>query len=267
MSEPLKFYDNTYGNFSESILQEVRNEAFGMDIGQNSWLTYDEHLKFILHLRANPLSRILEVACGSGRPALRIAEVSGARVVGIDINEKGISTAKELARTMKLDSLVQFQVADGSKSLPFDDESFDSLICVDSINHLPNRQSVLREWCRVLKPGGRLLFTDPITVTGILSNVEIAIRSSVGFFLFTPPGVDEIILKESSFELLDKEDLTSNMEVVSKRWYEARSKRREALVKIEGEVEYEGLQKFLEVTHTLSCERRLSRFAYLGKRI
>src|SRR5579862_7191894 len=102
MSEPLKFYDNAYGNFSESILQEVRNEAFGKDIGQNSWLTYDEHLKFILHLRANPQSTILEVACGSGRPALRMAEVSGARVVAIDINEKGINTAKELARKLKL---------------------------------------------------------------------------------------------------------------------------------------------------------------------
>ena len=202
----------------------------------------------------------------SGRPALRIAEVSGARVVGIDINEKGINTAKEMARGMKLDSLVQFQVADGSKSLPFDDQSFDSLICVDSINHLPDRPGVLREWHRVLKQGGRLLFTDPITVTGILSNVEIAIRSSIGFFLFTPPGVDEIMLKESGFELLDKEDLTSSMEIVAKRWHDARSKRREALIKIEGEAEYEGLQKFLEVTHTLSRERRLSRFAYLGRR-
>jgi len=267
MSEPLKFYDNAYGNFSESILQEVRNEAFGMDIGQNSWLTYNELLKFILHLRANPQSRILEVACGSGRPALRIAEVSGARVVGIDINEKGINTAKELARAMNLDSRVQFQVADGSKSLPFDDESFDSLICVDSINHLPDRASVLHEWHRILKQDGRLLFTDPITVTGIVSNIEIAIRSSIGFFLFTPLGVDEILLRESGFELLDKEDSTSNMEIVAKRWHDARSKRREALVKIEGEAEYEGLQKFLEVTHTLAREKRLSRFTYLAKRL
>ena len=77
----------------------------------------------------------------------------------------------------------------------------------------------------------------------------------------------KILLKESGFELLDKEDLTANMETVAKRWVEARSKRREALVKIEGEKEFEGLQKFLEVTHTLSRERRLSRFVYLSKRV
>ncbi len=77
---------------------------------------------------------------------------------------------------------------DASDALPFADAQFDALVCIDAINHLPGRLSVLREWRRVVKEDGLILFTDPITVTGLLSNEEIAIRSSIGYFLFTPPG-------------------------------------------------------------------------------
>jgi hypothetical protein len=43
---------------------------------------------------------------------------------------------------------------------------------------------------RVLRRGGLLLFTDPIIVSGILANDEIAIRSAIGCFLFTPEGMN-----------------------------------------------------------------------------
>jgi SAM-dependent methyltransferase len=62
------------------------------------------------------------------------------------------------------------------------------------MSHLPGRLQILKEWYRVLHPGGRLLYTDPIIVTGLLSYEEIAIRSSIGYFLFTPPGEDERLL-------------------------------------------------------------------------
>jgi hypothetical protein len=52
--------------------------------------------------------------------------------------------------------------------------------------------------------------------------------------------------------------------LVSARWRDARARRREALVAIEGEGAFEGLQRFLDAVCTLSRERRLSRFAYLA---
>jgi SAM-dependent methyltransferase len=155
-----------------------------------------------------------------------------------------------------------------SGRLPFTDGEFDAITCIDAINHLPDRPAVVAEWARVLKPSGRLLFTDPITITGPLSKDEIAIRSSAGFFLFVPAGYDRQVLEECGLRLLVYEDTTENMAQMAQRRHVARAAREEALRTIEGDAGYEQQQKFLEVAARIARERRLSRFAYVaGKNI
>ena len=51
----------------------------------------------------------------------------------------------------------------------------------------PGRLALLRELWRVLKPGGRMIFSDALVVGGTLSNEEIATRSLIGYYLFVPP--------------------------------------------------------------------------------
>jgi hypothetical protein len=51
-------------------------------------------------------------------------------------------------------------------------------------------------------PGGRLLFTDPIALTGPLTNAEVAVRSSAGFYLFVPHGYDESVMAQCGLRLL-----------------------------------------------------------------
>ncbi len=266
MSESVDLYDSAYGNFATTILEQVRLEAFGEDIGQNSWLTTDEYLRFFKWLELKPTSNVLETACGSGGPALFMARAIGCHILGIDNNENGIATASKMTQEQGLDSVVRFQLADASQPLPIEDEVFDSIVCIDAINHLPNRARVFAEWLRILKSDGRVLFTDPIIVTGLLSNEEIAVRSSIGYFLFAPVGEDERLLKEAGFESIRCEDVTENEVKVSKRWHDARAKRRGDLLKIEGEKTFEGLQQFLSVVHRLSSERRLSRFVFVARR-
>src|SRR6266568_9271353 len=85
-------YDANYGNFQTDLYEQVRREAYGEDIGQNSWLTTDEQDRFIAWLDLSPGKSLLDVACGAGGPALRIASRSGCSVVGIDVPEQAIST-------------------------------------------------------------------------------------------------------------------------------------------------------------------------------
>jgi hypothetical protein len=137
---------------------------------------------------------------------------------------------------------------------------------MDAICHLPDRGGLLTEWRRVLHPGGRILYTDPVVVTGLVSKEEFATRSSTGYFEFCPPGINERLIREAGFELVAAEDVTQNEVEISRRWHSARQQRAADLVRLEGEETFSGLQRFLATVHCLVSERRLSRSAYLARK-
>ena len=266
MHPPVRHYDANYGNFQNDLYAEIRREAFGEDIGQSSWLTAAELDKFVDWLDLAPGKTLLDVACGAGGPALRVAANTGCSVAGVDVHDQAIATANALAAEHGLTAASDFQVADAAAPLPYPDAHFDAIICIDAINHLQDRQRVVGDWARLLKPGGRLLFTDPTTVTGPLTNAEIATRSSIGFFLFVPPGYDQGVVKSSGLRLRRSEDVTANMAEVAERRGAARASRSEALRRIEGDLTYEGQQEFLAVAARVAREGRLSRFVYVSER-
>lgn len=263
MSERVDLFDNTYSNFSEQVLAAIREETFGQDIGQNSWLTADEYDRFISWLRLEPDQHVLEVASGSGGPAQYVARQTSCYVTGIDANESGVETAAQSLRGSNLSDRITFKVADANSRLPFEDDTFDGVMCIDSMNHFPDRLNVFREWQRILRPGRRAVFTDPVVITGPVTNDELALRSLVGLFLFVPPGVNEQLIESAGFRLVQKEDVSGNAALVSGRWHDSRQRHRDALVQIEGDERFEGLQKFFAAVQSLTSERRLSRIVYL----
>src|SRR5204862_3480521 len=204
-----------------------------------------------------------KVASGSGGPARYLADRVSCRVTGIDANEAGVATASQSAASSDQADRIKFEVANANSPLPFDDNSFDAVLCIDSMNLFPDRPKVFKEWRRVLRPGRRAVFTDPVVITGSVTNDELALRSSIGLFMFVPPGVDEQLIEASGFRLLNHEDVSANAALISGRWHESRERHRDALIKIEGEERFEGLQQFFAAVHRLTSERRLSRIAYL----
>jgi SAM-dependent methyltransferase len=168
--------------------------------------------------------------------------------------------------TQGLSQLADFRVVDAAHKLPFSDTSFDAVTCIDAINHLPNRPRVVAEWARLLKPGGRLLFTDPTTITGPLSNAELSIRGSAGFYLFVPAGYDEQIILGCGLRLLVSENVTRAVAELARRRREARASRSSALRQIEGEYAFEGQQEFLGTAARIAEEGRLSRFLFVAEK-
>jgi SAM-dependent methyltransferase len=262
----INLYDNVYGDFASSAEAAVRQEAYGQDLGQSSWLTAAEWLGFADQVGLGPESQVLEVGSGSGGPAVYLAAERQCRVTGVDINEHGVRNARSLVASRALEERVRFEVVDASQPLPFADECFDAVLSNDAMCHIANRLAVLRDWHRVLRSGGRVLFTDAMVLTGIVSQEELATRSSIGFYLFVPPGANEAMLREAGFKVLGVQDVTANAAAVATRWHDGRARHRGALIEREGEANFHGLQRFLRSVQTLSVERRLSRYAYLAEK-
>jgi len=262
MSKRVDLY-SSYSNFSERVLAAIREETFGRDIGQNSWITAGEYDRFISWLRLEPGEHVLEVASGSGGPARYLAQQTSCYVTGIDANEGAVETATQSLRDSNLSDRITIKVADANARLPFDDNTFEGVICMDSMNHFADRQNVFHEWQRVLRPGRRAVFTDPVVITGPVTNDELALRSLVGLFLFVPPGINEQLIANAGFQLVQQEDLSENAALVAGRWHDSRQRHKDALVQIEGEERFEGLQRFFAAVHKLTSERRLSRVVYV----
>ena len=264
MGEHVPLYASAYAGFDARA--SVRRQTYGDDLGQSGWLTSDELERFSQWLELDAGKRLLDVGCGAGGPALRLAETTGAEVVGIDALAEGIATATKLADERGLADRARFVEADAAGQLPFGPSSFDAVISIDAMCHLPDRIGVLRELHRVMSPDARLVFTDPTIVTGLVTDREIAVRSAIGVYVFSAASVNEQLIAEAGFELLRSEDVTENMAAVAGRWHDARELHRDALVADEGQVAFEGVQGFLAACRALASERRLSRFAYLVRR-
>ena len=259
-------YDANYGNFRTKLYEEVRRDAFGEDIGQNSWLTAGEQDRFRDWLMLSPGKRMLDIACGAGGPTLRIAALTGASVVGLDVHEQAIKTANLLAAERALVHIAEFCVADAAQPLPFTAGSFEAVTCIDAINHLTDRSSFIAECRRVLKVGGRLLFTDPTVVTGPLTSAEIAVRVSPGLYLLVPRGYDEEVISQCGLRLLAAENVTQNMADVAAGRRAARESRAPELREIEGDEPFAKQQEFLKVVNLLAREGRLSRLMFVAEK-
>ncbi|HUK31524.1 MAG TPA: methyltransferase domain-containing protein [Candidatus Acidoferrum sp.] len=266
MAQFVDLYNTSYNNPSEDVYREIRLETYGEDHGQTSWMTLDELDEIPVRLGLDPSSSVLEIGSGAGGCAIHLAATVGCHVTGVDINAGGVRHANELARAQGLESRARFQECDLSRGIPFDINDFDAIYSNDTICHIPNRLGLLLDARRVMKPGGRLLYSDAIVVTGELSKEEMATRSSIGHYVFVKPGENEAFIQNSGFKLLRTDDTTENAAEIAKLWHDARAKREAALTSIEGAANFAGLQKFLLCAHTLAAERRLSRFLYLARK-
>jgi ubiquinone/menaquinone biosynthesis C-methylase UbiE len=259
-------YNNAYRNYASDPYRQARIETYGQDFGQTSWVTTEEAEEIPQLLGVKRDSVVLEIGCGSGGYALHLAEKLGCQIVGLDINESGIRSAKQLVQTKDLASRARFEQCDVSKNLPFDDETFDAAFSNDVLCHVPGRLAALVEMYRVLKPGGRMLFSDALVIGGMISAEEIATRSSIGFYFYSPPGENERLLERARFSRVRTTDTTENATRISKKWHDAREKRKAELATAEGTANFDGLQRFLSCEHTLTSERRLLRYLYFASK-
>ncbi|MDD5035626.1 MAG: class I SAM-dependent methyltransferase [Methylococcaceae bacterium] len=102
---------------------------------------------------------VLDFGCGDGPLSLFLAqEKRPRRIVGVDLNAMGIMRAKAALAQTQLPEGIDVEFLLGSTDqLPVTDQSFDTLLAFDCLEHVMSPREILRDWYRVLRPGGRCL--------------------------------------------------------------------------------------------------------------
>ena len=117
--EVVDHYGAHYREFAADVYADVRRAAFGEDIGQNSWLTVEELQRFVSRLGLRTAACLLDIACGSGGPSLRIAQVTECQVVGVELYDEAVAEGARLAQAAGLEARASFVQADASETLPY----------------------------------------------------------------------------------------------------------------------------------------------------
>jgi SAM-dependent methyltransferase len=266
LPEPeFRSYDDFYGEFDSPLMQRLRQEAYGKDIGQHSWVTAEELEEDIPRLQLSRASRLLDLGCGPGGPLTFVTSRVRCQSTGMDVSAKAIVAGKARAAAMGIAELVTLLVADLNQPIRFDNGSFDAVMALDVVLHLRDRAEVFREVARVLAPGGRFLFTDAGVITGPVSDDEIRRRAIHGYTQFAPPGFNEKALERAGFRLLDRIDRTASLLKNAAGRLAARVAHQSELEPLEGKARFERELEYLETVIGLSQRGALARMMYLAE--
>ena len=120
-------------------------------------LQLTERLGSMLDLQPGHL--VLDVASGLGTSAIYLAQRFGCQVVGVDFSRQIVEQANANAAEAGISQSVQFKQGDAER-LPFEDGSFDALICECAFCTFPSKAQAASQFARVLRPGGRIGLSD-----------------------------------------------------------------------------------------------------------
>jgi cyclopropane fatty-acyl-phospholipid synthase-like methyltransferase len=124
----------------------------------------DAHTDLVAELaRVQAAAHVLDVGCGLGAPALRIARRYGCRITGVNISREQVRQGRELIAACGLVGRVVIQRGD-ARALEFPDGCFDAIICLEAAGDIcvteADKGRLVGELFRVLRPGGHVGFSD-----------------------------------------------------------------------------------------------------------
>ncbi len=157
------------------------------------------------HLEKN--STVLDVCSALGGPARYLARKYGCTITGLDATQKMIDEAMKRTEQQELSHLITYKLGN-ALDMPFKSETFDVVLGQDAWCYVTNKNRLLQEAKRVLKPRGIIAFTDWLQIGTMIESEWIDLNSFMVFpYMETLDGyVNE--LKGLDFKILEAEDVS-----------------------------------------------------------
>jgi ubiquinone/menaquinone biosynthesis C-methylase UbiE len=127
---------------------------------------YNSSEDFFEFLKKNSLnSEILDYGCGVGQSLKNVIKFNPKKITGIDISEVSIKKAKESIQSLKSQAEL---IVDNCEKTKFENESFDIVYGSGILHHL-DMTACINEIHRILKPGGKFLFIEPLGTNPLIN--------------------------------------------------------------------------------------------------
>jgi ubiquinone/menaquinone biosynthesis C-methylase UbiE len=153
-------------------------------------------------------TRVADFCAGLGGPARYLAYRSGADVTGIELTPARVKGAQELTRRVGLQDRVRI-IEGNVMQVPLPDASMDAVVSQEAMLHVPDKRRALAEAFRILKPGGRIAFTDWVAHRPLsAADRELMWQGMAVTELYTLPAYAELV-RNAGFAVTSVDDLTS----------------------------------------------------------
>lgn len=148
-----------------------------------------------------PEKTLLYVGSGAGISALYIAENYGCRVIGVDLLPGMVASTQKWASEKGLEEKVEFRHGD-AQDLPFESNQFETVIC-ESVNvFVPDKTKAMREYVRVVKPGGFIGLNEAIWVNNPSEKVRAILVEATGQQFETPEVWQNLLVNAGLVDLV-----------------------------------------------------------------
>lgn len=252
----LDFYDR-HPISEEQVLAAVARRRGGFEgpLGADDLFDFDQdHYGGLAAVEAlaerariTAASCALDLGAGLGGPARFLASRRGCRVVALELNAKRVAGGARLTRWVGLAGRVSMLRGDAQR-LPFTDASFDACISQEALLHISDKAATLAGCRRVLRPGGRLAFTDWIAHPRLADRERDQLREWMAATTLQTLTGYRLLIGHVGFAWVEAEDLTEEWHaILRQRLARYRSLRDDSVARL-GEAryrEYDQLYAFL----------------------
>jgi cyclopropane fatty-acyl-phospholipid synthase-like methyltransferase len=242
---PAEHYDRVTAAWRLLLGEELHYGVFREGVTDLAEATGELTRLMIESGRIEPGARVLDVGCGTGAPACRLAGELGAHVTGITTSEEGIRAARDRAASEGLEDATSFELRDGMDN-GFPDGSFDRAWVLESSHLMRRRDRLVAECARVLSPGGRIVLCD-ITRRRELDLKEVRrlreplalLRDVFGDARMEPLEEYARLMEESGLQVDASLDLTGATRPTFAAWRKNAESNRDSVIELIGQASWQ----------------------------